>query len=271
MPRGINKSFLKWAGGKSTSLKMINSAIGYVGGKLIEPFAGSAVVSLNIDALGYIIADSNPHLINLFRQMINDPAEFVNYAKRFFTPESNTEDSYYKNRELFNTSLDPKEKAALFLYLNRHTFNGLCRFNSGGGFNVPFGRYDAVEFPAKELSEFAKRFSEKAQFHCQDFEKTIELAEKEDIVYCDPPYVPLSDTASFNDYTGDGFTLGQQRRLAQLAEESECKFLISNHSTPLTKELYKKARIIERPVGRFIGANKESRKPVIELLAIYNN
>lgn len=269
---GVNRSFLKWAGGKSTSLKMINSAIGYIGGRLIEPFAGSAVVSLNIDALGYVIADVNTYLIALYRQLHIEGESFINYCRTFFVPENNTEEAYYRLRARFNEDLEPRESAALFLYLNRHTFNGLCRFNSSGGFNVPFGRYDTVDFPVKEMYFFLEKFRRvHTTFHCKDFEQTISLAQKNDVIYCDPPYVPLTGTASFTDYSTDGFDMWQQEKLARLAEQSECKFMISNHDTDITRELYRNAdKIITRPVGRFVGASKESRKPVVELLAIYN-
>lgn len=268
----MNRAFLKWAGGKSESLNKINEAIGCINGRLIEPFAGSAVVSLNIDAVGYVVADFNPHLISLYKLIYEDGKDFIDYCETFFVPENNIEKSYYELRDIFNTTKDDKEKAALFLYLNRHTFNGLCRFNSKGGFNSPFGSYEFVEFPRNELNFFLNRFRNSPTcFYRQDFEETIALANEDDVIYNDPPYVPLSATASFSDYTSDGFSIEQQKRLAVLAEKSKCKFLISNHDTEFTRELYKKAdKIISRKVGRFIGANKESRKPVNELLAIYN-
>jgi len=269
MASGINRSFLKWAGGKRTSLPMINKAIGWVDGRLIEPFVGSAVVSLNIEAFGYILADLNEDLINLYNFVRGEGDEFIHYCESFFTDANNTEGIYYALRQEFNLAKNPRQRAALFVYLNRHSFNGLCRFNSSGFYNVPYGKYKRVRFPLKEMKFFSQKVNI-SEVYCQGFEDTIALAKPDDIVYCDPPYVPLND-ASFTDYTSDGFTIEQQERLAKLAEESECKFLVSNHDTEITRELYKNAdRILTREVGRFVGASKESRKPVIELLAIYN-
>ena len=248
---------------------MINEAIGWIDGRLIEPFVGSAVVSLNIEAVGYILADLNADLINLYDVLKAQGDTFVFYCEEYFKPKMNTEEVYYKLRNEFNDTQDYIDRAALFVYLNRHTFNGLCRFNGKGRFNVPFGKYDKVGFPKKEMLFFLKK-AEKFEFYCQDFEKTIAMAKPGDVVYADPPYVPLNDTAYFNDYTGEGFTIDQQIRLAELAEQSPCKFLISNHDTEETRELYKNAdRILTRDVGRFVGAKVESRKPVAELLAIY--
>jgi len=272
MASGLNKSFLKWAGGKRTSLPMINANMGYIedNAKLIEPFVGSAAVSLNIETFGYIIADLNEDLITLFKLVRDDDWKFIDYCGAFFTPTNNTEEAYYRLRQDFNRAKDPRVRAALFVYLNRHSFNGLCRYNAHGFFNVPYGKCKKVNFPGKAMMLFAQRMK-LAEIHCQGFEETMAMAKPNDVIYCDPPYVPLSDTSMFTDYTSEGFTMDQQEQLAQLAEESECRVLVSNHDSEITRELYKNAdKIVKREVGRFVGANKESRKPVIELLAIYN-
>jgi DNA adenine methylase len=155
------------------------------------------------------------------------------------------------------------------VYLNRHAFNGLCRYNSSGEFNVPYGKYENPYFPAKEM----KFFYNKAcfcDFVYQDFEVTIDMAKKEDVVYCDPPFIPLSDTASFTHYFSGGFDLKQHERLVELAENSKCLFLISNHWIDITKELYKNAdSLIEININRSISGRAESRGRVKEILAIY--
>jgi len=272
MASGINKSFLKWAGGKRTSLPMINANMGYIedDARLIEPFVGSAVVSLNIETFGYIIADLNEDLIKLFDYVKTEGEEFIRYCEGFFTSANNNEDAYYELRRQFNCAKDSRARAALFVYLNRHSFNGLCRYNAHGFFNVPYGKPKKVGFPIKEMRFFVNRMRN-AEIYCQGFEETMAMAKPNDVIYCDPPYVPLSDTSMFTDYTSEGFTMDQQEQLAKLAEESECRVLISNHDSDITKELYKNADDIKfREVGRYVGASKESRKPVKELLAIYN-
>lgn len=275
MARGANKAFLKWAGGKSASVFMINDAVGWYAddARLIEPFVGSAVVSLNLGFPQYILGDSNCDLIRLYNFVKDEGEAFVNYCASFFTPDTNTEDVYYEFRKKFNNvATGMRERAALFVYLNRHSFNGLCRYNAHGLFNVPYGKYKTVKFPLKEMLFFETK-ARACEFNCQSFEKTIALAKPADVIYCDPPYVGLDEEIkSFTDYTSEGFNMKDQKNLARLAEESECKFLISNHDTEVTRELYKKAdKIRTREVGRYIGGTGATREPVVELLAIYNN
>lgn len=174
-------------------------------------------------------------------------------------------------RERFNASQEALERAALFIYLNRHAFNGLCRCNSKGAFNVPFGRYAAPYFPESEMQGFVAK-SDRIELICGDFQTALALAGDDDVVYCDPPYVPLSETASFTSYAKGGFDLDDQNRLAerakQVSEQSQ-GVLISNHDTAFTRELYKEARLETVQVQRNIAAKGSSRQKVDELLAIY--
>jgi DNA adenine methylase len=265
----MNKAFLKWAGGKSSSVQMIATEIGAVRGRFVEPFVGSAVVALNIYADSYILGDYNADLINLYQVIKEHGERFAVDCYGYFTPDNNTADKYYEHRERFNTTTDSYEKAILFLYLNRHCFNGLCRYNKSGGFNVPFGKYRKPYYPSVEITSFITR-AKKCEFVCQSFEDTIRQCEKGDIIYCDPPYVPLSETAYFTSYSVDGFTKEQQELLAQLAEESDCKVLISNHDTAFTRKLYRKAdKIITKDIQRYISGKGANRKAVKELLAVY--
>lgn len=265
----MTKSFLKWAGGKSQSLDLILSSIGEVKGRFIEPFVGSGVVSLNVRAKEYIIGDNNTDLINLYKVLKNVP-DFIERLKWYFSGKFNNAENFYEFRHIFNTSTSLEEKAMIFVYLNRHCFNGLCRYNSKGGFNVPFGKYKKVNLPEKELLFFKTKLSDCIMLD-SDFEETMALAKPEDTVYGDPPYVPLSLTSSFTDYSVGGFSEQQQVKLAKLAENSICKVLISNHDTEFTRELYKNADEIKtKEVNRFISASSSGRKKVSELLAIYN-
>jgi len=265
----LNKSFLKWAGGKKQSIQLISDTIGSVKGTLIEPFIGSGVVSLNIEASNYIAGDTNNDLINLYTVIKNDPLVFIEECKNIFTIENNTSEVFYEYRTKFNESTDVFERSVLFVYLNRHCFNGLCRYNKKGIFNVPFGRYKATHFPEKEILFASERLRD-CKLYCDSFESTISCAQSGDVVYCDPPYVPLSTTSYFTDYSAGGFTNVHQKNLAELAEASKCLFLISNHDTEFTREIYKNADEIKtKEVSRFISANG-SRTKAKEILAIYN-
>lgn len=195
-----NKPFLKWAGGKAKLAPFIAAHMPQNPCKrLIEPFAGSAALSLALDFDAYLLNDTNPDLIGLFRTLKQEKQSFIEYARSFFISENNQEARFYELREQFNHSRNIAERSALFVYLNRHAFNGLCRYNSKGMFNVPFGRYSAPYFPATEMQAFADK-SERIELMCGDFQAALNQAGDDDVVYCDPPYVPLSETASFTSY-----------------------------------------------------------------------
>ena len=136
------KPFLKWAGGKTKLVPFIELNLpSKPRRRLVEPFAGSAALSLALDFDAYLLNDANPDLIGLYRLLKQEKQEFIDFAHSFFIPENNRESRFYELREQFNHSNDLPERSALFIYLNRHAFNGLCRYNSKGKFNVPFGRY----------------------------------------------------------------------------------------------------------------------------------
>jgi len=150
-----------------------------------------------------------------------------------------------------NTDYDHRQsrrKAALFVYLNRHGYNGLCRYNRRGGFNVPFGRYVRPHFPEAEMLAFHAH-AQRADFRVQSFE------------------------ANFTSYSRDGFDLEQQRHLAELAAETAARgipVLISNHDTPFTREAYANAAELDSfPVHRSISCNGARREAARELLALF--
>lgn len=141
-----NRAFLKWAGGKFPLLDDIKKHLPE-GECLIEPFVGAGSVFLNTDFSRYILADINSDLIGLYNIVKLRTDEYVAAAREMFTPENNVAERYYLYRDEFNQSQDPLRRAVLFLYLNRHGYNGLCRYNLRGEFNVPFGRYKKPYFP----------------------------------------------------------------------------------------------------------------------------
>ncbi len=264
------RPFLKWAGNKYGCLDKILPHFPKAQ-RLIEPFAGSGVVFLNADCASYLIAEANADIIQLFKYLQKEGEGFIHYCKTFFSAETNKEEIFYRFREQYNTSKDSKHKAALFLYLNRHGYNGLCRYNSQGGFNVPFGRYIKPYFPTNEMLYFYKK-SQSATFIQSDFRKTFLLAQPGDLIYCDPPYVPLSESARFTAYTKTAFAEKEQIELAELAREAASNgatVIISNHDTAFTRLQYQGAEIKNFLVNRFISCNAEKRLPARELIAIY--
>lgn len=270
-PLKFQRPFLKWAGGKFRLLPKILHHLPH-GKKLIEPFAGSGVVFLNADYDRYLLADINPDLINLFNDVKKGKSSFIHYCAGFFTEQHNTEQRFYELREHFNQLTAGRERSALFLYLNRHGYNGLCRYNRSGGFNVPFGRYKRPYFPGHELEVFAKK-AQRAEFRCQGFHKSFANTRKGHVVYCDPPYLPWSLTANFTSYSQKEFSLDNQHELAMEAgrvAQRGVPVLISNHDTKFARLIYDKATTVDSfPVRRFISCDGKGRNNAQELLALY--
>jgi DNA adenine methylase len=272
MMKKKHRAFLKWAGGKYALSDVINSMLPQ-GNRLIEPFIGAGSVFLNSDFDDYLLSDINQDLINLYRILQRSPDKFIDDVRRLFSVENNQADSYYQLRKEFNASTDPYFRSLVFLYMNRHGYNGLCRYNKSGGYNVPFGKYKRPYFPEAEMNFFAEK-ANKAVFICDGYRQTFAHAKSGDVIYCDPPYVPLSKTASFTSYSGNGFGLDEQADLANAAEEvtknRNISVLISNHDTIWTRKIYqhaKKQRSIE--VSRTISQKGSKRNKVSELLVLY--
>ena len=270
----MKKPFLKWAGNKFRVLPHLLPIIGDPK-RYIEPFGGSMAVALNVSADEYVLNDINNDLVNLYGHVtdVNDDT-FIKYCQELFY-EGNTREAYNEMRDLFNQSTDSLERSRMFVYLNRHCFNGLTRYNSKGGFNVPFGKMKNPKCPVNEMMQFRMYFLQKKhRFMSTSFEDSAlyENIESGDVVYFDPPYVPASDTANFANYAKEGFSYDQQVQLAELAESLAnrgAKVIISNHDTDVSRQLYKNAEIHSIQVARSIAANKTSRKKANELIAVY--
>ena len=270
----MKKPFLKWAGNKFRVLPHLLPIIGDPK-RYIEPFGGSMAVALNVSADEYVLNDINNDLVNLYGHVTdtNDDT-FIKYCQELFY-EGNNREAYNEMRDLFNQSTDSLERSRMFVYLNRHCFNGLTRYNSKGGFNVPFGKMKNPKCPVNEMMAFRMYFLQKKhRFMSTSFEDSAlyENIESGDVVYFDPPYVPASDTANFANYAKEGFSYDQQVQLAELAESLAnrgAKVIISNHDTDVSRQLYKNAQIHSIQVARSIAANKTSRKKANELIAVY--
>jgi len=266
----VIQPFLKWAGNKKSIIHRIKPLLPE-GNRLIEPFCGSAAVFVNTDYEHYLICDTNADLINLYLHLQKDSESFISYCNKYFIDGTNIAKRYYELREQFNRTKSKKLRAALFLYLNKHCFNGLCRYNKSGGFNVPFGKYKKNLLPEDRMVFFANK-AKQAEFIVSDFATTMNNAQKGDIIYCDPPYVPLNESNSTFQYEKNGFTMEQQKSLASLAEKTAQRgipVLISNHFTDFTKEIYKNAKTSTFSVQRSISCKADKRVKALEVLALY--
>ena len=264
------RPFLKWAGNKYRCLDNILSTLPQ-SNRLIEPFTGSGAVFINSNYSNYLLAEQNPDLINLYTYLQQEGSLFIDYCTQYFTDEFNNKSYFYQFRETFNQSKPSRLRAALFIYLNRHGYNGLCRYNQNGKFNVPFGLYNKPYFPYKEMLTFHQH-SQRAQFLQADFRTTFTHAKPGDVIYCDPPYVALSKSAYFSAYTSKNFNEADQITLANLAIESANRgipVIISNHDTEFTRHQYRLATITSFPVKRLISCKAQNRSNVQELVAVF--
>jgi len=269
------RSPLKWPGGKKRVLKHIRAILPQQGKKrLVEPFVGGGSVFLNLEFDEYLLCDTNADLVALFNAVKRAPIDFKKDAQALFTQKNNSADKYYELRQRFNDNTDAYERAVLFLYLNRHGYNGLCRYNKSGGYNVPFGRYKKPYFPNDEIDFLAKKL-ERAEIISGDFELAFEQIKSGDVVYCDPPYSPINRTSNFTAYAGNVFSDEDQTRLVSnsiKAQQKGVATVISNHYVAFTKKLYASAD--QRSlfsVQRSISQNGKSREKVKEVLALYQS
>jgi DNA adenine methylase len=219
---------LKWAGGKRWQVPHLRPLWEmHTESRLVEPFCGGLAVALSLMPTSALLNDVNPHLINFYR--------WVKRGLDITIPQSNTSKAFYESREAFNSLLkegksDTATAAGLFYYLNRTGYNGLCRFNRSGAFNVPFGRYKKIEYQfsfRKYLETFA-RFD----FMNLDFE-SIGL-EPHDFVYADPPY-----DVEFRQYSQGGFDWADQVRTAEWLSKHPGPVVLSNQATKRIVSLYR--------------------------------
>ena len=271
----MNTSPLKWVGGKHKILKSITPYINEPT-TFVEPFVGSATVSLNVSANNYVLNDLNPDLINFYRHIIKDDDRYITACEPYF--KDVTEKMYYELRDEFNSlSSTDFKRAVLFLFLNKFAFNGVCRYNNKGFFNVPFSKKEKVSFPMGNIKKFVYYFSNrKITLYNTTFDNMILFQDLKarDTVYFDPPYLKSADfKTGFTKYVKEGFSFEEHMKIKNLSvklRENGVNCLISNHDTEETRELYKEAdSIISIPISRNIAAKKESRKQIKELLVIY--
>lgn len=265
------RAFLKWAGGKYHLIEEIRRHLPSAD-CLIEPFVGAGSVFLNTHYRYYILADINRDLSSLYNIVKSRVDDFVRDSRLLFHHQCNNAKQFYGLRKEFNTCEDEYRRALLFLYLNRHGYNGLCRYNLKGEFNVPFGSYKKPYFPEEELYFFSEK-AQNAIFICENYQQTLMQASGRAVVYCDPPYVPLSMTANFTSYFHNGFNALDQQNLAQMAHQlrrdNQVSVLISNHDTALTRQWYHQASLHVVKARRTISCNGFGRRKVDELLALY--
>ena len=236
--------FVKWAGGKRQLISQIRERMPEQFNNYYEPFVGGGAVIFELLPENAVINDINRALINAYQMICNHPQEFLQEIKRLDAEMwEDGKEYYYSMREHYNDKLMKGEfdveLAALFVFINKHCFNGLYRVNGKGLFNVPYNnsrRSSVDEQSIMEISEFLKD----VMIISGDFEVACEGAGAGDFVFIDSPYAPLNPT-SFESYTKEGFDIESHRRLANLFDELTargCYCMLTNHNTELINELY---------------------------------
>ncbi len=251
---------LKWAGGKRWQVPHLRALWApHSGRRLVEPFCGGLGVALGLAPEQAFLNDVNPHLINLY--------EWLKRGLQVDLPMENDETLYYQHRVAFNKALgdgrhDTAEAAGLFYYLNRTGYNGLCRFNNRGEFNVPFGRYKRIPY-TRDFSMYRQAFAEWV-FRCGDF-ASIPIG-ADDFVYADPPY-----DVEFTEYSQGGFGWDEQVRAAEWLSAHPGPVVLSNQATKRIVKLYRglgfTLRYLQAP--RLISCTGD-RTPAREVLATKN-
>ena len=274
----IPSPLIKWAGGKRQLLNRIDDRLPKEFGRYFEPFFGGGALFFHLKPENATINDLNPALMNLYSRVRDEFDEYIHMLSKIdLAMPSNKTDAkkyYYALRDRYNelllTSTYTVETAALLVFINKHCFNGLYRVNAKGAFNVPYNNSLRVSFDpvnAKAVSDALVR----AHLLCGDFSQAVIDAQKNDFVFFDSPYAPLNDT-SFEAYTKEGFLEKDHQRLALLYRELDergCYLMLTNHDTPLIRELYAGYRIDVVEVSRAINSDASKRKGTEVIITNY--
>lgn len=262
------KPFIKWAGGKTQLWDRIWERTPNKFETYYEPFLGGGAVLFNLRPEKAVINDINPYLINTYKQLQKDSRRIIREVNKLDRPPCNQE--YYLDiRKHYNEKIEKQEldeeMAALLIWINKHCFNGLYRVNKKGLFNVPFnGKETGKSIDEKNIMDIGYYLQNNdIKILCVDFEEACKGITEKDFVYFDSPYVPVSKTAAFTDYTKDGFTYDDHLRLAALYKslaDRGVRVMLSNHDVDLVHELYGDFTLEGTEVRRFINSDATKRK-----------
>ncbi|MFB2892754.1 DNA adenine methylase [Aerosakkonemataceae cyanobacterium BLCC-F50] len=261
------RPFLKWAGGKS---QLIEQYIPYFPQKFntyYEPFLGGGAVFFHLLPQGAVLSDINPELINVYCCVRDDVESLIELLARH--QEKHDKDYYYWMRsQNYQTSL---EKAARLIYLNKTCFNGLYRENSQGKFNVPMGKYKNPQICQPDLLRSVSEALRSSKIQVSGFTEVLHWAKKDDFVYFDPPYYPISTTSNFTAYSRFAFTEVEQVKLKDVFVEltsKGVKVMLSNSNCEFIRELYRDFPTQEILATRAINSKGNKRGKIKEVLVM---
>lgn len=262
---------LKWAGGKRYLIPSILDLFppNFQNLTYHEPFFGSGALFFEIKPNSGSINDLNPDLIRFYKSVRDNPEDLISATMKY----KYEKEVFYELRKRFNfDDLTDLERAALLLYFNKTAFNGLYRVNSKGKFNVPFGSYKNPTILPKKRILTASKILKKVDIFNKDFTYILDYAKEGDLCYFDPPYHPVSDTASFTSYSENGFDLSEQERLRDVCLDLDAKgvyWVLSNSFVPQIRKLYEsqkniKVKTVQSP--RRISSKSSTRGLINEFL-----
>lgn len=261
----IPRPFLKWAGGKTQLLPELLQSIEKYDGDYHEPFVGGGALFFEHKPRRAHLSDLNKELINCFLAVRDVVDEVIAKLKEHVYEK----DYYYGMRALDPLKLEPAERAARTIYLNRSGFNGLYRVNSKGIFNVPFGRHKNPNLCDEANLRGCSEILKDVEIVRASFDAVLDNAKKGDFVYFDPPYIPISQTAYFTSYEKNGFGMDMQEALADVFDALATKgvhVMLSNADVPWIHTRYKEYDIRVVQAKRSVNSNKDKRGPVGEVI-----
>jgi len=261
------RPFLKWAGGKGQLLGELRSLVPPRHGRYFEPFLGGGALFFDRLPKDGMLSDVNAEIVGCYIAVRDEVEKLIRALKR----HRYDADHYYAVRDTNPADLSPVERAARTIFLNKTGFNGLYRVNRSGKFNVPFGRYARPLICDEDNLRACSKALALVDLRVCDFEEAALRANAGDFVYFDPPYVPVSRTATFTAYAPGGFGQDAQVRLADLFGRLAARgvhVLLSNSDVPATRKLYAGYRVETVKASRAINSNASRRGPVSEVLVM---
>lgn len=257
--------FLKWAGGKTELLPEIEKRLPRSFSTYWEPFIGGGALYFRLSPASAVISDGNEELINCYQTVRDNVEELISALKE----HTNDKQHFLKTRSIQPWQLEPVDRTARMIYLNKTCYNGLYRVNQRGEFNVPFGRYNNPRICDEKGLRECSLALRNAEIVCRDFRHLLYKARPGDFVYFDPPYSPLSATSSFTAYSEAPFDQREQKALRRVFDaltERGCHAMLSNSDTELTRRLYKGFNIDAVQASRAINCHSENRGKISELI-----
>jgi DNA adenine methylase len=262
---GKASPFLKWAGGKSELLPEIEKRLPRSFNTYWEPFIGGGALYFRLAPTSAVISDGNEELINCYQVVRNNLEKLIVALKK----HTNSKEHFLRIRKNQPWQLESVERAARLIFLNKTCYNGLFRVNQRGEFNVPFGRYDNPRICDENGLREASGVLQHADIVCRDFRHLLYKARPGDFVYFDPPYSPVSKTASFTAYSDSPFDEREQKALKQVFNalaERGCHVMLSNSDTEFTRKLYRRFNIQAVLASRAINCRADKRGKISELI-----